>query len=698
MYSFGIYFYTIIFKNTAIQQFSFRHKYSVITNDMKKIILITLASFAIFSCQKVTKETAPIVDPNSINDINQVVAPANFDYKTSNEITFNIQLLTNDDKPLKNVRIDIMNGASDLNSKVLLSGSTDAYGIFIAKLEVPSYMKQVVVNTDYLGLPNDILLDLVLPSTSISIGGSSPMKIKTAQGKYTTNNNVSLGKATDISSRLGGWEPNNGLPNYLVTPRDVVSSGFLADINTTLPERRPVPTYNPEYLSNTAERNLKITALSDVWVTFVHEGAGFRNSLFYYAYNKNNPPTNRDAIDSLITVFPNASFSGSGGSLTSGDKVLIGRFGADTVIGFAISADGYRSTGIQTGTLYFSDKILNTNESNVAMKEHSVLFYDDNTKRFLFGFEDLNRTSGSSDQDFNDVVFYAKSNPVTAITTTNVIPITPFVDTDNDGIADVLEDYPNDGTKAFNNYYPSISGMASVAFEDQWPSKGDYDMNDLVIDYRYKVITNASNNVVRVEGKFKPKAAGGVFKNAFAIEFPTTSGNVTNMTGAILEAGQTKAVAVLFTNSRVLFNNAFNTTTDTYKNVDTIDISFNLTTPSSLGLFPMGSYNPFIYVDEVGKGRGYEIHLPGKTPTILANSAIFGTSSDLTNIGSGVYYKTKNNLPFAINLPETFAYPKEKVQIINAYNYFAAWAISGGSQRTDWYRNLSGNKNSSNIY
>jgi LruC domain-containing protein len=170
------------------------------------------------------------------------------------------------------------------------------------------------------------------------------------------------------------------------------------------------------------------------------------------------------------------------------------------------------------------------------------------------------------------------------------------------------------------------------------------------------------------------------------------------MTGATLEAGQTKAVSVLFTNSRLLFNNAFNTTTDTYKNVDTINISFNLITPISLELFPMGSYNPFIYVNETGKGRGYEIHLAGKTPTDLVNSAVFGTSMDVTNIGNGLYYKTKNNLPFAINLPESFAYPKEKIQIINAYNYFATWAISGGNQRTDWYRNISGNRNVSNIY
>jgi len=664
-----------------------------------RFLFLIILGLVAFSCQKVTKEATETVDPANIKDINELVVPANFEFKTTNEIGFSIQLLTNDDKPIKNVRVDIMDGASDLNGNILFSGSTDNFGVFSAKAEIPSYMKQVVVNTDYIGIPNDVLLDLVVPATSITLGGSAPLKIQTIQSKYTTNNLVSLGKATDFSYRLGTWETVNGKPNYLVTPRDVVSSSFLANVNTSLPERRPVPIYNPAYLSNTAERNVKINAISDVWITFVHEGAGYRNSLFYYVYNVNNPPATRNDIDSLIVVFPNASYSGSGGNLTTGDKVLIGRFGPDTAIGFAISADGYRSTGIQNGVLYFSEKTLNTNESNIAKKEHSVLFFDNTTDRFLFAFEDLNRTSGASDEDFNDVVFYAKANPVTAINQTNVLPITIFTDTDNDGIADNLEDYPNDATKAYNNYYPSVSGMATVAFEDQWPSKGDYDLNDLVINYRYNVITNASNNVVKVEGKFKPRAAGGVYKNAFAVEFPTLKSNVKNVIGASLESNATKAVITLFENSRILFNNQFNTvSTEQYKNVDTISISFELNTPISLNSFTLGSYNPFVYVNESGKGRGFEIHLPGKMPTNLANTSIFGTSNDGTNLASGIYYKTKNNLPYAINIPVSFNYPKEKVQIVNAYSFFATWAASGGSIKSDWYLNNSGYRNNLNIY
>jgi hypothetical protein len=55
----------------------------------------------------------------------------------------------------------------------------------------------------------------------------------------------------------------------LVTPNDVIQASFLENINASLPERMPVMTYHPDYLTSTAETNLHITALSDVWITFL---------------------------------------------------------------------------------------------------------------------------------------------------------------------------------------------------------------------------------------------------------------------------------------------------------------------------------------------------------------------------------------------------------------------------------------------
>lgn len=42
-----------------------------------------------------------------------------------------------------------MDGASDLEgSKIIVSGSIDNFGVFNSKVEVPSYLTKVVVNSD----------------------------------------------------------------------------------------------------------------------------------------------------------------------------------------------------------------------------------------------------------------------------------------------------------------------------------------------------------------------------------------------------------------------------------------------------------------------------------------------------------------------------------------------------------------------
>ena len=115
-------------------------------------------------------------------------------------------------------------------------------------------------------------------------------------------------------------------------------------------------------------------------------------------------------------------------------------------------------------------------------------------------------------------------------------------------------------------------------------------------------------------------------------------------------------------------------------------------------MFVFHKINPFIYINEAGKGRGYEVHLPDHPPTELADASVFGTSSDDSKPSSGRYYKTKSNLPFAISIPEKFDYPAEGQAIINAYLKFASWAQSGGLQYTNWYQNISGYRNPNNVY
>jgi hypothetical protein len=39
-----------------------------------------------------------------------------------------------------------------------------------------------------------------------------------------------------------------------------------------------------EYLSSTDNGNIELIADAEVWITFVHEGAGYKNALGYYTH------------------------------------------------------------------------------------------------------------------------------------------------------------------------------------------------------------------------------------------------------------------------------------------------------------------------------------------------------------------------------------------------------------------------------
>ncbi len=308
------------------------------------------------------------------------------------------------------------------------------------------------------------------------------------------------------------------------------------------------------------------------------------------------------------------------------------------------------------------------------------------------------KTVSGSDDDFNDCIISVSTDPVESIDKTNVVPTKPSSGSDNDGdgVLNFFDEYPNDPARAFNVYYPSAKTYASVAFEDLWPSKGDYDLNDVVVAYQYRGVLNANNEMVSLDGKYKLRAAGGSLKNAFSVELPINSSDISSIKGGLgLQADATKAIVNVFANSKEIIDN-YNTKPGTSPQVtDTITISMDFEKPQD---FSLSSFNPIIFVDEAGKGRGFEIHLPDMAPTELADKSVLGTNADDSDPSTGRYYKTANNLPFAINIPETFIYPLEREAIINGHLKFAAWAQSGGKQYQGWYKNEQGYRNSSKLY
>ncbi len=288
-------------------------------------------------------------------------------------------------------------------------------------------------------------------------------------------------------------------------------------------------------------------------------------------------------------------------------------------------------------------------------------------------------------------------------------------DADGDGVADSEDEYPDDPERAYNLYFPA-NGFGTLAFEDLWPAKGDYDFNDLVVDYRFKTVTNGQNQVVEIFNTLVVRAIGASLENGFGFQFPNTSIDQSKITvsgfdltenyislGANgLENGQSKPTVIAFDNafSRLPHPGSglgVNTTPGApYVQPDTLRLTLSFAAPRPLyNSLDVPNFNPFLIIN---KERGKEVHLPDYPPTSLVNPTYFGMWDDDSQPSVGRYYKTSINLPWAINIYEQFDYPAEKVDIILAHLKFADWATSGGVLFPDWFKNLSGYRNTPNIY
>jgi LruC domain-containing protein len=278
----------------------------------------------------------------------------------------------------------------------------------------------------------------------------------------------------------------------------------------------------------------------------------------------------------------------------------------------------------------------------------------------------------------------------------------------------VKEITDNGSTEFIENFFPA-SGFGTLAFEDLWPNKGDYDFNDLVIDYQFKILTNSGNKVEQVTGTFIIKAFGASYHNGFGFQLAdainedllTASGyslteNIITLAANGLEDDQSRPTIIVFDNAYKQMQHpglSLGVNTDPaapYVTPDTVRITILF--PSDIYSFNdlvISNFNPFMFVNKV---RGVEVHLPDYEPTDLINESLLGTEDDKSNPLTGTYFKTENGLRWTINIYQNFDYPIEKAPVNEAYLHFIEWATSAGTAYPNWFSNLPGYRNDSKIY
>jgi len=635
--------------------------------------------------------------------------PGEFDYSTKKEIEFKVITRDNYQNNLANVKLKIFSLDEAGIEKELFSGITDKSGIFERTHPVPAASNKIVIKNEYIGLINKVELPLNGNLVEYKFNEYSDTDSKLAQVNHNLPGTINKISSIHNYAFLGTYSVQ-GKPFYLESPREPITQDFLNDVNASLPENVSVPLNKPDYLAAGNQTNITMAKAGDLYVTFFHEGADKKSVLGFYSFNSENPPVTAADVDSITIIFPNASQPGSGGNLHSGEKVYIGHFPAGTEIGWILLADGWN--GDVTGGLWqlYSNAALNQ-ETNPELRQHNLLLHDQARDLTVLGFEDHDREAGS-DNDFNDVLFYITSNPTAAINTQNLETITyTGDDTDSDGVNDPVDLYPLNPEKAYNNYYPALNLFGSLAFEDLWPMQGDYDFNDLVVNYYFTEVLNGNNMIVSLEGKFVLMASGARYENGFGFEMGlepslvasvtgyVKSGNAVTLSSSGVEAGQDKAVIMVFDNARNVlippagyFANTESAAPYIIPDTLTVTIVFNTpVNPVDAGIPP---YNPFIFVNQ---NRTREVHLPGYSPTTLALGSEYFDTMDDNSTGSG-YYKSVNNLPWALDIVEPYEYSLEKVTIDMAHYFFDDWASTSGEIYSDWYKNKAGYRNMENIY
>lgn len=645
---------------------------------------IILALLVLSSCKKNDSTETPVEEKT----IEELVIPEGFTFETCKEVTVQFQdqlrsgvsarydiflhsgqvfndTITYIDESGEEITDVILN--YDKANDLIASEVTDE-GLFDIIVSIPNYITELFVIKNEMG---------VFTSQYIQVNGKS--------ATYSPNYKSTKDDPADILYAVNGdgdlitINPITGesvIVDELIMGSWTCAVDYINDKIYTIGRSKPYPLY--EYDINSKEfKVITNLGMGGPRLEYNHNDGllYFSNNALFYSID---PLTGDVITQKTIENLDNAS--GGDIKVDEDGKWYIATFGGlywlefknDKIYAHKISADNLPFTPTSmtidsNGELWIAD---NSSQSQ-------LIVMDKITGGWEYRFSPFSHK-------INDLTTYPLD--VNTISTK---------DTDEDGIIDYYDEYPDDADKAYNTYTPSIYGVGSLIFEDLWPLQGDYDFNDLVIYYNFITVMNSQDKVVELRGEFTVEHIGATFSNGFGLELPFHPGLITSVTGYNitsnlvninskgLEEGHADDKAVI-----ILFDDA---DANIYQ---TLNLVIKLDEPLETSLVGVAPFNPFIFSNN---NRGQEIHLINLPPTDLADVTLFQTEDDDSTPEEGKYYRTVSKLPWAINMMHGFVIPIEGFSINRGYNKFNEWAESGGTIYSDWYKDNPGYRNTESL-
>src|SRR5688572_15819221 len=191
---------------------------------------------------------------------------------------------------------------------------------------------------------------------------------------------------------LSSCRPEPGIDQV---PDDIIQTVPCPTLYSRILELFPEHSKNSREVlfSDTIQKAVVLTKESHVYVTYISEGAGYRNTFGWYAWDESNPPTSASQLQ-LNVLFPDVSNV----VLHTGDRLLLQEqpFPAGTVIGFFLIVGGWT----EEGTIDYSKQTIYTDYGfNPSQAQLHILFEEQTCGDMVLAFEDMGLEGTPEDSD-----------------------------------------------------------------------------------------------------------------------------------------------------------------------------------------------------------------------------------------------------------------------------------------------------------
>ena len=525
------------------------------------------------------------------------------------------------------------------NVQALDGAWTDEQGKFTATVELPAYVSNVyIVSTSPFArqaIPGKIVNGVLKVSdTDEQLTTRASYRESTRFDRNRFNN---LGWNTN----LGSFDDRSGVIDYAYKgndPKLTLSKSEMNELRTTVSKVLNTLGSCPEEYRTQADLYVEEDETAVV-LTALRGWTCWNSSLGYYYYRYDQAPASLKDVK-VYAVFPNTQMTWNNGSLQAspqgikeGTAVQLKyfddpeypkgkNFPKGYYIGFILACNAWNTyfTGFNSYTLtegfYASSTKRFSTKVNSGIDVRTAMFKDKNSN-IAIAFEDF-----MDDQNFTDVIFSLKANPEI----TNVPPVDEDLNT-------------------------TIEKTGVYAFEDEWPKAGDYDMNDVLVQYTYQKVFNIFNEILSESFTFKTLYnKSTVFTNGLGFIL-SNEGNAQSTEYFIRKENEkdftVASGADKFTresNAIILTDNVKTNPNAEYK------VTFKYGDKNS-NKKQETSIDAFIYRPSK-EGNRLEVHCPMKKPTSKVDTSLFGQYEDCSKPNEGIYYVSnqENIYPFAFYL------------------------------------------------